>query len=101
MPSSDRLRLDGLYDDAQVARATEELVAIERTIRRIRLSRSIVMEASKSMPTAVRTLDAVHLASAVLIRQWRGIDLQFATHDAQQAVAARALGFATLGPGKE
>jgi O-succinylbenzoate synthase len=71
-------------------------VAIERTIRRIRLSRSIVMEASKSMPTVVKTLDSVHLASAILIRQWREVDLHFATHDAQQATAARALGFVTL-----
>ena len=92
----DWLRLDGLYDDAQVARAMEQLSEIERTIRRIRLSRSVIHEASKTMPTIVKTLDAIHLASAILIRERRAIELGFATHDAQQAIAARALGFATL-----
>jgi len=92
----DRLRLEGLYDDANVAEATEELIQIERTLRRIRLSRSIVQEASKTMPTIVKTLDAIHLASAILIRERRGIELLFSTHDAQQAIAARALGFTTV-----
>jgi uncharacterized membrane protein len=93
----DRLRLEGLYDDAQVAKATEELIQIERTLRRIRVSKSIVQEASKTMPTIVKTLDAIHLASAILIRERRGIELLlFSTHDAQQAIAARALGFTTL-----
>ena len=92
----DRLRLDGLYDDAQVAQATQALIQIERTIRRIRLGRSIVQESSKTMPTIVKTLDAIHLASAIVIRERRGIELLFATHDAQQAIAARALGFTTL-----
>jgi hypothetical protein len=45
------------------------------------------------MPTIVKTLDAIHLASALAIRERRGIDLLFATHDNQQATAARALGF--------
>ena len=92
----DRLRLEGLYNDAQVAKATQALIQIERTIRRIHLSRSIVQEASKSMPTIVKTLDAIHLASAILIRDRRGVELLFSTHDAHQAIAARALGFTTL-----
>jgi hypothetical protein len=36
----DRLRLEGLYDDEQMAKAIEELIRIERTIKRIRLSQS-------------------------------------------------------------
>jgi hypothetical protein len=48
------------------------------------------------MPTIVKTLDAIHLASAIVIRERRGIELLFATHDTQQAIAARALGFTTL-----
>ena len=92
----DRLRLEGLYDDVHVAQAMEQLSQIERTIRRIRLSRSVIHEASKTMPTIVKTLDAIHLASAILIRERQAIELRFATHDAQQAIAARALGFTTL-----
>jgi len=93
----DRLRLEGLFDDKQVARAGEALVQIEHTIRRIKLSSSVVREASRTMPTIVKTLDAIHLASAMVIRERRGVELVFATHDDQQATAARALGFATIG----
>jgi hypothetical protein len=38
----DRLRLEGLYDDKQVAQAAEALVRMEQTIRRIKLNSSIV-----------------------------------------------------------
>ena len=93
----DRLRLEGAFDDAQVARAGEALSRAERTIERVRLSASIVREASRTMPTIVKTLDAIHLASAIVLRDRRGLDLVFATHDVQQSTAARALGFATVG----
>jgi predicted nucleic acid-binding protein len=89
----DRLRLHALYDDTQVGAAMERLSQIERTIKRIRLTKSIILAASKTMPTVVKTLDAFHLVSAVAIRERRGIELVFATHDSQQAAAARALGF--------
>ena len=93
----DRLRLEGAFDDAQVARAGEVVSRAERTIERVRLSASIVREASRTMPTIVKTLDAIHLASAIVLRDRRGLDLVFATHDVQQSTAARALGFRTIG----
>jgi hypothetical protein len=49
------------------------------------------------MATPVKTLDALHLASALLWRERRSPDLIFATHDPQQARAARALGFECVG----
>ena len=48
------------------------------------------------MPTVVKTLDAIRLTSAVVIRERRAVDLMFATHDSQQATAARALGFTCI-----
>ena len=50
---------------------------------------------AKALPTtptagaALGTLDALHLASAMLWRERRSTDLIFATHDPQQARAAR------------
>ena len=93
----DRLRLEGHFDDKQVAQANEALHGFERSIRRIRLSPSIVREASKTMPTIVKTLDAIHLATAIVLRDRRAVDLVFATHDDQQSTCARALGFETVG----
>jgi len=92
----DRLRLEALYDDKQVAQAMEQLGKIERTVKRIRLTRTILQAASRTMPTIVKTLDAIHLVSAAAIRDRRGIELLFATHDGQQATAARALGFTCI-----
>jgi len=92
----DRLRLEALYDDKQVAQAMEQLGKIERTVKRIRLTRAILQAASRTMPTIVKTLDAIHLVSAAAIRDRRGIELLFATHDGQQATAARALGFTCI-----
>ena len=92
----DRLRLEGLFDDRHVAEAMEQLGQIERTIKRIRLSRSIIQASSQTMPTIVKTLDAIHLVSAIAVRDRRRIELLFATHDSQQATAARALGFTCI-----
>lgn len=92
----DRLRLEAVFDDQEVAQAMERLTAIERTVKRIRLTRSIIHGASRTMPTIVKTLNAFHLTSAIAIRERRGVELLFATHDKQQATAARALGFVCI-----
>src|SRR5438093_13216455 len=80
----DRLRLEGLYDDKQVAEAIEQLGKIEKTIKRVRLTRTILQAASKTMPTIVKTLDAIHLATATAVRDRRVAEILFATHDHQQ-----------------
>ena len=93
----DRLRLEAALDDEGVARAQEQLTRIEGTIGRIALTRAVLRRAALPMATAVKTLDAIHLASAMLLQEHRAIQVIFATHDAQQATAARALGFACRG----
>ncbi len=44
----------------------------------------------------LRALDAIHLAVALEFRESEGEDVSFVTRDADQAVAAEALGFALL-----
>ena len=93
----DRLRLGAALDDAGVADAHAELARIERSVGRIRLTRRVLDRAAHPMATAVRTLDAIHLASALLLRERQPGDLLFATHDRRQAIGARALGFTCVG----
>lgn len=93
----DRLRLEGALDDDDVADAREQLGRIEGVIAAIPLSRLVLERAALPMATVVKTLDAIHLASAMLCRERRGIEVAFATHDPQQARAARALGFTCIG----
>jgi uncharacterized protein len=93
----DRLRLEGHFDDASVVAAQQALARVEGTLACVRITRAVVQRASMPMGTVVKTLDALHLATALLLRERRGIELAFATHDAQQATAARALGFECVG----
>lgn len=93
----DRLRLDGVLEDDHVATLQGSLAAIERSVDAIRLTRLVLGRAALPMGTPVKTLDALHLASALLWRERRQADLTFATHDAYQARAARALGFDCVG----
>ena len=93
----DRARLGEALDDDGVAAAHQELARIERSIGVVRLTRAVLDRASLPMATAVRTLDSLHLASALLYRERRHEEIVFATHDRRQATAARALGFEVLG----
>jgi predicted nucleic acid-binding protein len=93
----DRLRLDGTLDDEQVGAFHTALGTIERGVDAIRLTRLVLGRAALPMATSVKTLDALHLASAMLWRERRDADVVFATHDPQQARAARALGFPCIG----
>lgn len=93
----DRLRLEGALEDDQVGAFHGALARIERAVDHIRLTRLVLSRAALPMATPVKTLDALHLASALLWRERRGSGLVFATHDPQQARAARALGFECVG----
>lgn len=93
----DRLRLEGALDDEGVAQAHEQLAEILAGIAIVRLTRVILRRAAQPMATVVRTLDAIHLASALAIHEQTGEILTFASHDRQQTTAARALGFRCAG----
>ena len=92
----DRLRLEHALDDDGLADAHQALAATERAIGSIRLTAAVLRRAGQPMPTAVKTLDAIHLASALLFAERRVSGLVFGTHDRRQATAARALGFEVL-----
>jgi predicted nucleic acid-binding protein len=93
----DRLRLQGsLSLDQAVARRDavgEWLEAVDLVL----LQRSVLSRASEPFPVPLGTLDALHLATALLWREQTGKDLVMATHDGELALAARAFGIETLG----
>lgn len=93
----DRLRLEHALDDEGLADAHQALASTRRAIGAIRLTPAILRRAGQPMPTVVRTLDAIHLASALLFAEHREAGLVFGTHDRSQATAARALGFEVVG----
>ncbi len=93
----DRLRLEQALDDDGLASAHEALGAIERAVGIIRLTGTVLRRASQPMATVVKTLDALHLASALLFEERRQEGLVFATHDRRQGLAGRALGLQVVG----
>ena len=93
----DKARLDeGLDQDEILAR---RLVLFQqlRRMSRIAVARSMLDRAGSSFPLPVKTLDAIHLATALQLRERRYHELVFATHDRQQGRAAAALGFEVIG----
>lgn len=93
----DRLRLEARVDDLEVARLHRELSQLEGALEIIPLTRPILERAAGPMATIVKTLDAIHLASALIFGERRRVRTSFATHDRRLATAAEALGFETIG----
>ena len=93
----DRMRVERALDSEAVALAQEALAVIESSIGRIPLSRLLLTRAALPMAVAVKTLDAIHLASALRLAEVRRKPVLFVTHDAKQALAARTLGFSCAG----
>ncbi len=86
----DRNRLKGAVTDNDVAELITKAHAIFDVIEFVALSQPILNRASQSFSTALGTLDALHLATALWLGQG-GLDLTFLTHDAELALAARSV----------
>jgi predicted nucleic acid-binding protein len=93
----DRIRLTGQANRRQVAEALSGLVVLESGLDFVDVSHGILTAAAAPMQSVVGTLDAIHLATAVAIRDSLNDVIRFLTHDRQQAAAARALGFQIAG----
>jgi predicted nucleic acid-binding protein len=92
----DRLRLLHDISDAEVADLVRDVQTAHETLAIYPLDERIMQRASETFPTVIGTLDAIHLASAIFIREFQSIDLLL-THDSQLATAARSLGFRVRG----
>lgn len=92
----DRLRLSAGLADRELARRRATMLELLRGLDQVRLNRTVLEKASEPFPTQVRTLDAVHVASALLVRA-RMPALRFATHDRDLGTAALAVGLKVIG----
>lgn len=93
----DRLRLaEGLTDD-EVATRREAVFRLIEAMEIVELTRPVLARAAQPLPTVLGTLDAIHLATALLWRERSGADLVMATHDATLATAAKASGLRVIG----
>ena len=93
----DRLRLREGLTDRELARRREAVFALVGEMHVVEPSRPVLSRASQPLPTPLGTLDAIHLATALVWQERHTPDLVLATHDAALALAARASGLSVVG----
>jgi predicted nucleic acid-binding protein len=93
----DRLRLRAGLADKELARRREAVFRLLESLEVVEVTSPVLARAAHPLPTELGTLDAIHLATALLWREHRGSDIVMATHDAALAMAARACGLTVLG----
>ncbi len=92
-----RLRL-GLDDEDLALHRSAVLDAID-SFDLVPVTTGVLERAAEPFPTMIGSLDAIHLASALLVRT-EFEPLSFATHDRELGLAARSVGFEVIGLGK-
>lgn len=96
MRTVDRLRLTHEISDNEVAQLVRDVQLAHETFAIHPVTNQIFQRASETFPTVVGTLDAIHLATALSIREIENIDFLL-THDSRLATAARSLAFEVMG----
>jgi len=93
----DRVRLRVNLTDIEVARRRSTILALIDSLELVEIDSSVLDRAAQPMPTELGTLDAIHLASALLWKEALGVDPVMATHDKALALAAQAHGLKVVG----
>ena len=93
----DRLRLRAKLPDAEVARRRAKILELIGSLELVEIDAVVLDRAAQPMPTELGTLDAIHLATALLWKDMSHAHLTMATHDGALGLAARAHGLAVAG----
>ncbi len=93
----DRLRLAERLSDEVIAERRDAVYRLMNSMEIVEVTHAVLARASQPLPTALGTLDAIHLATAVLWKEREGSELCVATHDHALAIAAKAVGFKVIG----
>lgn len=93
----DRLRLRANLADAEVAKRRATVLAVIASLEVVDIGEAVLDRAAQPMPTEVGILDAIHLATALLWKEMKRVDLVMATHDEALALGAQAHGLPVVG----
>jgi predicted nucleic acid-binding protein len=93
----DRLRLQGALTPEESADRLKVVVAWLDAIDLVLIRPPILNRAGEPLPTPLGTLDAIHLATALIWRDRMSPVTVVATHDEALALAARTFGFDGIG----
>lgn len=93
----DRLRLQGSLTPGEAAARLKAVTEWLEAVDLVLLRPPVLSRASDPLPMPLGTLDAVHLATALIWRERMGSLPIVATHDTTLGLAARTFGFDVLG----
>ena len=93
----DRFRIRYSWDQEEIATRIRLLTALSAGMEFVALQSPILRRASEPFPTVVGTLDALHIATALLTQIQTDKELLFLTHDKKQGLAASAAGLSAEG----
>jgi predicted nucleic acid-binding protein len=93
----DRLRLRANLSDEEIASRRSTILRLIASLELVELDAIVLDRAAQPMPTELGTLDAIHLATALLWKEISASELTMATHDAALGLAARAHGLRVVG----
>ena len=93
----DRLRLRAQLSDSELAPRRQAVLAVIASLELVEIDGTVLDRAAQPMPTELGTLDAIHLASALLFRESTGEELMMATHDRALALGAQSHGIRVMG----
>ena len=93
----DRLRLTQRIPDEPLALGREAVYRLLASVHVVDVEPAILRRAAQPLPTSLATLDAIHLATAMMWQEENKSPIVMATHDSALALAARASGLAVIG----
>ena len=93
----DRLRIRAKLTDSDVASRRATLLKMTASLEIVEITSPVLERAASPMPTELGTLDAIHLATALLWKESEDAELVMATHDRALGIAAQAHGLAAIG----
>ncbi len=92
----DRLRFENRLKPQDYLDALMQLQALIDNLDKIQLSSAILLKAKSSFIYPVKTLDAIHLASASLWQESSSEAVTLVSHDKKMNLIAKSLGLGTL-----
>ena len=93
----DRLRLRAMLSDEELSRRRAAILALLAELDLVEIDETVIERAAQPMPTELGTLDAIHLATALLWKDATGDEPVMATHDRALAIGAAAHGLRVAG----
>jgi hypothetical protein len=93
----DRLRLRSGLPDSEVASRRATILSLIASLEIVEIDSPVLERAAQPMPTALGTLDAIHLTTALMWKESTGTELVMATHDVSLALGAQAHGLDVVG----